>query len=174
MSRIGKMPLVIPSAVKYTYENNVITFTGNKGSLHLTIPEGFSLDIKNNNIFVINNSDNNAMWGTLRNLLRNITIGVDQGFTKELLLVGVGYKSKVEGGILELTVGFSHTVKYKIPSNVNITVNKNTEIIISGIDKQVVGQVAAKIRDVKKPERYKGTGIRYRDEVIILKQKKGK
>lgn len=172
MSRIGKLPVYVPENLKVSYQNNVLEITNGKNKLSLNIPFGIELKIVDNKIEIFRKSDEKrykALHGTVRALINNMVIGLTKGFEKRLELVGVGYNAKVSGKTLELNVGFSHSVKYEIPEGIDISVEANTKIIVKGYDKQLVGQVAAEIRSIKKPEPYKGKGIRYENEYIAMK-----
>lgn len=164
MSRIGKKPIEIPEKVKAKLDNNFIIINGPKGELKQKIPA--QINVEKNQILV--KSDNNALWGLSRTLIANMIEGVVNGFEKKLEIVGVGYKAEIKDNKLIMQLGFSHSVEFEIPENIEIKAEKNI-ITVSGIDKQLVGQTAASIRDKKKPEPYKGKGIRYIDEIVKLK-----
>jgi large subunit ribosomal protein L6 len=174
MSRIGKLPIVVPSGVTITVDSNLVSVSGPKGSLELSLLEGITVDLEDNVICVkrLNDeADQRAKHGLIRSLLANMVTGVSQGFTKQLELNGVGYRVALAGNTLKFNIGFSHEVNYQLADGVNATVEQNT-ITVSGIDKQRVGQVAAEIRSLKKPEPYKGKGIKYVDERILRKSGK--
>lgn len=164
MSRIGKKPIEIPEKVKVKLEDNFVIIKGPNGELKQKIPAQVSIE-KNQ---VIVKSDNNALWGLSRTLIANMTEGVVKGFEKSLEIVGTGYSAEIKGNKLIMKLGFSHPVEIIIPENIEIKTEKNI-ITISGINKQLVGEIAAKIRDKKKPEPYKGKGIRYIDEIVKIK-----
>lgn len=171
MSRIGKSPIKIPSGVKVNISGQEISVEGSKGKLKQIIPGEIKADISDNQIVfsVVRESKNSsALWGLSRSLVNNMVSGVSEGFTKKLEIEGVGYKAALSGKDLVLNIGFSHPVMIKSPEGIEFKVEKNT-IIISGIDKYSVGQIAAKIRAKKKPEPYKGKGIRYSGEVVRRK-----
>ncbi|MFH1509315.1 MAG: 50S ribosomal protein L6 [bacterium] len=170
MSRIGKLPITIPEKVTCKIEQDEFIVSGPKGELTTKIPNGAEVKIDDKNIIVELKKDegNNAIWGLTRSLINNSVIGVSEGFEKKLIIEGVGYRAVMKGKILELSVGFSHSVEYNPPEGVEIKVEKEF-IIVSGRDKQMVGQAAAEIRKVKKPEPYKGKGIRYEDEHVRRK-----
>ena len=172
MSRIGKKPIKIPEGVDVKIDNNSVTVTGSKGELSQKFRPEVNFEIKDGMVFVkVNNSEEKngrALWGLSRALLANMIVGVSQGFEKKLEVTGVGYRASVSGKKLILNVGYSHPVEFDIPENIEIKVEKNI-IIVSGVDKQLVGEVAARIRDIRKPEPYKGKGIKYADEVIRRK-----
>jgi large subunit ribosomal protein L6 len=174
MSRIGKSPIIVPSGVNIVIENDVITVTGSKGTLSQPMLPGITLEQSENTWLVKRANDeaeNRARHGLMRTLVNNMVVGVTQGFSKQLEINGVGFRAALEGDKLKLTVGFSHPVLYQIPQGINITVEQNI-ITVSGISKQQVGQVAAEIRASKKPEPYKGKGIKYVGERIIRKSGK--
>lgn len=176
MSRIGKRPISIPSGVKVTVNNNTMTVEGAKVKLVKNIPPEVELVIADSlvNVKVPNESKtSSAMQGLTRSLLAGMLEGVKNGFKKNLEIVGVGYRAKLNGPRqLEMALGFSHPVIYDIPLGINVTVTDTTKICVEGADKQQVGEVAATIRRFKKPEPYKGKGIRYVGEHIIIKEGK--
>jgi large subunit ribosomal protein L6 len=171
MSRIGKLPIPIPSGVTITVDPDFITVAGSKGTLkQFTIP-GIKVEQKDQEVIVARENDeavNRARHGLMRTLISNMIVGVSQGFEKKLEVNGVGFRVQLAGTDLKMNLGFSHEVVYKLPQGVTATVQQNN-ITISGISKQQVGQVAAEIRALKKPEPYKGKGIKYVDERIIRK-----
>jgi large subunit ribosomal protein L6 len=174
MSRIGKLPITIPSGVTITVDDATVIATGPKGSLQVTLLSGITIQQDNNSVTVLRGNEEaqtRARHGLMRSLLNNMVQGVSEGFKKELELNGVGYRVALAGTALKFQVGFSHEVTYLLPSDVTATVQQNT-ITVSGIDKQRVGQVAAEIRSLKKPEPYKGKGIKYVGERIIRKSGK--
>ncbi len=174
MSRIGKLPIKIPTGVNVEVNNNEIKVSGPKGSLSMQLLEGIDVKIDESNVIVSRRNDDailKARHGLIRSLLNNLIIGVSEGFFKKLEVNGVGYKVNSTPTNLKLNVGFSHEVDYKIPEGITVSVEQNI-ITINGIDKQKVGQVAAEIRAIKKPEPYKGKGIKYVDERIIRKSGK--
>ena len=171
MSKIGKLPIKLPSEVKVLIERKSVKVSGPKGELSLNLPREVELVEKDGKLLVtikLKNKKANALHGTIRALLYNMVQGVTEGWSKELELVGTGYRSEVLGNELILTVGFSHPVKMEIPSELSIKSEK-TSIIIEGIDKELVGQMAAKIRAIRPPEPYKGKGIKYKDEIVRRK-----
>nr|YP_009297686.1 ribosomal protein L6 [Hildenbrandia rivularis]AOM67230.1 ribosomal protein L6 [Hildenbrandia rivularis] len=175
MSRIGKQPIVILDNIGVCLEKKTLTINGPKGKLQLTIPNIIHININNKHITLhkLNqNKKTQQMYGLYRTLINNMIIGTYQGFSKHLLLQGVGYRAEINENKLILNVGYSHTVTIIPPVSVNINTVDNTHLIVSGADKALVGQVAAKIRAVRPPEPYKGKGIRYQQELI--KQKGGK
>mgnify|MGYP001985546442 FL=1 len=173
MSRIGKTPIEIKSGVEVAVTKDSVEIKGPKGTLTQSIPEGIEVQKEDETIIVTRDNDlreTKALHGLVRSLVNNMVLGVTEGYQKQLELVGVGYRAQSKGSnALELQLGFSHPVKYSAPEGITLEVPSQTEINISGIDKQVVGQVAADIRALKKPEPYKGKGIRYVGEHIIRK-----
>ncbi|HSX47772.1 MAG TPA: 50S ribosomal protein L6 [Patescibacteria group bacterium] len=174
MSRIGKQPIKLPSGVTFDVNNDVFIVTGTKGTLTLPKLDGISVSKEEEQIIVKRVNDeaiNRARHGLMRSLINNMVVGVSQGYEKKLEINGVGYRAQLQGEDLKLNVGFSHDVLYKIPEGIKAQIEQNV-ITISGIDKQKVGQAAAEIRALKKPEPYKGKGIKYADERIIRKSGK--
>jgi len=172
MSRIGRKPINIPKEVKVEINNDLISIQGPKGVLTQRIPERISLELKDNQLFVKRKSDDKlskSLHGLTRSLIFNMVKGVTEGYSKELEIVGMGYRAELKGNHLVLYLGFSHPVNFPIPTGIKIEVPKPTQIKVSGIDKQLVGQTAAKIRDIYPPEPYKGKGIRYLGEVVRKK-----
>lgn len=174
MSRIGKQPIAIPSGVTITVDSDKVTVAGSKGSLSQFTMPGINIQQENGEVTVSRINDepvNRAKHGLMRSLINNMVVGVSNGFTKQLELNGVGYRVALAGNGLKLNLGFSHEVNYTLPQSITATVEGNV-ITISGIDKQQVGQVAAEIRALKKPEPYKGKGLKYVGERIIRKSGK--
>ena len=173
MSRIGKTPISIPTSVEIAIDGANIEVKGPKGSLNLVLTEGISLIQEDESLVVQRENDerqSKALHGLMRSLINNMIIGVTEGYSKQLELVGVGYRVQAKGKTnLEFQLGFSHPVNVSAPDGIEFDVPSPTELNISGIDKQMVGQVAADIRALKKPEPYKGKGIRYAGEHIIRK-----
>jgi len=177
MSRIGKKPVTIPSGVTADIANGVLSVKGPKGSLSLTLRDEISYTLEADTITV--NPANatkaaRAFWGMQRTLVDNLVTGVTQGYTKVLEITGVGYRANSQGKNLKLQLGYSHDVDFVIPEGIEIKTPDNTTVEISGIDKQKVGQVAAEIRRWRKPEPYKGKGIKYRGEFVFRKEGKKK
>jgi len=176
MSRIAKKPVEIPVSLEVKLDGQLISVKGSKGTSELTLHSSVKVTEKDNAlVFSTTDATNNSAWamaGTMRSLVNNMVIGTSEGFEKKLELVGVGYRAKAQGNILNLTLGFSHPVDYQLPEGVTVETPKQTEIIVRGIDKQKVGQVAAEIRAYRPPEPYKGKGVKYADEHIIRKQAK--
>lgn len=174
MSRIGKLPIAIPSGVTITVDDNEITVSGGKGTLKQFTMPGVSVKQDGDQVLVTRVNDepvNRAKHGLMRSLVNNMVVGVSQGFSRKLEINGVGYRANMQGADLKLNLGYSHDVIYKIPAGVTAAIEQNT-ITVSGIDKQQVGQVAAEIRALRKPEPYKGKGIKYEGERIIRKSGK--
>lgn len=175
MSRLAKKPIIIPTGVTFTEANNFYIVKGPKGEISKPSVPRVKVDVKDNKITLkvpqIDRSDDRAFLGTAVRVIQNMIIGVTEGYTKKLEINGVGYRAEMKGKNLVLQVGFSHPVEFKEVAGIDIKVEKNV-ITISGIDKVLVGQVAANIRKIKKPEPYKGKGIKYVDEVIIRKEGK--
>ena len=175
MSRIGKQPVLIPEAVKIETEGDAIVVSGPKGSLKQFQLVGISYKIEDSNCLVLRQDDSRsqkAKHGLMRSLIANMVLGVTEGFSKKLEIVGIGYKVRQEGSQLIFNLGFSHEVRYSLPEGIEATI-EGDQIMIAGIDKQQVGQVAAAIRDLKRPEPYKGKGIRYQGEAVRRKTGKG-
>lgn len=174
MSRIGKLPIQIPSGVTITVDPDFITVAGSKGTLKQFTMPGVTVKVEGNEAIVTRDNDeatNRAKHGLMRTLVANLVKGVSEGFSKKLEINGVGFRVALQGADLKFNLGFSHDVIYKMPQGVTAAVEQNT-ITVSGIDKQQVGQVAAEIRALKKPEPYKGKGIKYADERILRKSGK--
>ncbi|MBU0619641.1 MAG: 50S ribosomal protein L6 [Patescibacteria group bacterium] len=172
MSRIGKLPIELIEGTQAKIEDGFIVVKGPKGELKQKINSLVNVKIDNNQIIIsvdnIKDKNKKALWGLFRSLINNMVIGVTQGFEKKLEINGVGYKASASGSVLTLNVGFSHPVEYNLLDGISASVEKNI-ITINGIDKQLVGETAAQIRKVRKPEPYKGKGIKYVDEVIRRK-----
>lgn len=177
MSRIGKVAVAVPDGVTLTQNGQEITVKGPKGQLSLTLIDDVSAEMTDDGLKVTAGGDSKrarSMWGMHRTLVANLIEGVSKGFEKELEINGVGYRAQVQGKVLQLQLGFSHDVNYEIPEGIEIKCPKQTEVIISGMDKQRVGQVAAEIRSYRPPEPYKGKGVKYKDEYIFRKEGKKK
>ncbi len=174
MSRIGKKPIDIPAGVKVTIADGNVLVEG-KDKLSMALPPHVNAEVKENQVLVSVADDSraaNAMHGLARSLIQNMVIGVSQGFRKELQIVGIGYKAAVAGSKLNLSLGYSHPIEFAIPEGIKVTVTPENKIFVEGCDKQLVGETAAQIRRFRKPEPYKGKGIRYVDERIVLKEGK--
>ena len=173
MSRIGNSPITVPAGVEVSTSGQHVTVKGSKGSLTIELPEGLSLSVEDGTATVARSSDDRsqrALHGLNRSLVNNMVIGVSEGFVKNLEIVGVGYRAAAKGdNELDMSLGFSHPVSVKAPEGVTFDVPEPTKISVIGIDKQVVGQVAAEIRDLRKPEPYKGKGVRYAGERVVRK-----
>lgn len=175
MSRIGRKPITVPSGVDITLDNNVITVKGPKGSLTRELHKDMKVTVENNEITVERPSDHKthrSLHGTTRSVVSNMVSGVTEGFTRNLELVGVGYRASKSGEKLVLNVGYSHPVEITPEPGITFEVPSNTKITVSGINKERVGEYAAKIRSVREPEPYKGKGIKYEGERIIRKEGK--
>ena len=176
MSRVAKKPIIIPAGVEVNISGVDIKVKGPKGTVEMVVSEAVELK-KEDNVILVAVSDaanSDAFAGTTRALVDNMVTGVTKGFERKLLLVGVGFKAQVQGKFLNLVLGFSHPVKFPIPVGITMETPSQTEVIIKGIDKHLVGQVAAKIRNYRPPEPYKGKGVKYDDEVIVRKEGKKK
>ena len=175
MSRIGSRELVIPAGVTVTNENNLITVKGPKGELKLVVSEPIVVEIKEDKVYTKRPNDNKAtkqLHGTTNSLIKNMTIGVTEGYSKGLEAVGVGYRFNVNGKKIAISAGFSHPMEINVPEGLEVKQESNTEITVSGIDKQRVIEFAANIRKVREPEPYKGKGIRYKGEYVRRKEGK--
>ena len=177
MSRVAKNPVAIPQNVEVLLSTNNIAVNGPLGKLNHPLTDAVVLKRDGETITFTANNDSQhsrAMSGTLRALVANMVHGVSAGFTKKLTLVGVGYKANAQGQMLNLELGYSHPINYNMPDGINVQTPIPTEVIVTGFDKQVVGQVAAQIRSYRAPEPYKGKGVRYSDEVVAIKETKKK
>ena len=177
MSRIGKKPIILPENVMANITGQKIEVKGPNGSRDFLISKEVEINLNDNQIVVKPRNlskKSRQHWGMNRTQIANLIEGVTTGFTKNLELNGVGYRAALQGNILKLSLGYSHDIDFEVPESVKITVPKPTEIIINGIDQQIVGQVAANIREKRKPEPYKGKGIRYKDEYVFAKEGKKK
>lgn len=178
MSRVAKSPVTLPSGVTVTLAEGLVTVKGPKGTLEQQLHDFVSVQQEENSILVkpVNDAEQAhwAMAGTFRALVNNMVVGVSEGFQKKLQLIGVGYRAQAKGKVLDLSLGFSHPVNYEVPEGVSVETPSQTEILVSGCDKQRVGQVAAEIRAYRPPEPYKGKGVRYADEYVVRKEAKKK
>ena len=177
MSRIAKKPVEILSGAEISISGQTITAKGSQGNLSLDVHKAVSVKQEGNELIFAPNDDSKgsmAMAGTMRSLVDNMIVGVTTGFSKQLQLIGVGYRAQMQGNVLDLSLGFSHPVKYAIPEGITIETPSQTEINVKGADKQRVGQVCAEIRAYRPPEPYKGKGVRYSDERVIRKEAKKK
>ena len=177
MSRVAKSPIALPSGVTVDLKGQLVSVKGGKGSLQQEVHPSVEVKVEDNQIVFgakEGQPNANALAGTMRSLVNNMVQGVANGFEKKLQLVGVGYRAKAAGKTLDLTLGFSHPVVFEIPEGITIETPSNTEVIVKGVDKQLIGQVAANIRAYRPPEPYKGKGVKYADEVIRRKEAKKK
>ena len=172
MSRIGKLPVVIPAGVKVSLNGKEMAVSGPKGTLTQELHERMAVAVETDQINVTRPSDSkqdSALHGLTRALINNMVVGVTVGFKKDLEINGVGYRAEISGKVLTLSLGYSHPVVYELPDGINVEIEKQTKLSVIGIDKQLVGSAAAKIRSYRKPEPYKGKGIKYADEHILRK-----
>lgn len=177
MSRVAKEPVELPSGVDFSQSGSTLTFKGGKGTLTMELNSEVELKQDDKTLSVAPRSRSRfstAIAGTTRALVANMVKGVSEGFEKKLELVGVGYRAQAQGKKLNLTLGFSHPVVYDVPEGITVETPSQTEILVKGADKQVVGQVAAEIRRYRPPEPYKGKGVRYSDERVVMKEAKKK
>lgn len=177
MSRVGKLPVVVPAGVEVSVKDSTISVKGTGGTLQLTLNSLVTLENAAGKLSFKAANDSreaDAMSGTMRQLVNNMVVGVTKGFEKKLNLVGVGYKAQATGTKLNLAVGYSHPVNFDMPAGITVATPTPTEILIKGADRQRVGQIAAEVRAVRPPEPYKGKGIRYADEKITIKETKKK
>lgn len=171
MSRLGKLPITLPAGIQAKIADGFIVVKGAKGELKQVLHPAVSINISESEISVVNNpayKNSGALWGLYRSLINNMVLGLSQGFSKKLEINGVGYRASVSGQKLTLNLGFSHPVEFMLPAGISAVVEANT-ITLSGIDKKLVGETAARIRKIRKPEPYKGKGVKYSDEVIRRK-----
>ena len=175
MSRIGQNPIAIPEGVKVSLDGSTVKVSGSNGSLEFNFRKEMLIS-QSDGIIIVNratdNREHKSLHGTTRQMINNMVIGVSKGFSKELEIIGVGYQAQVQGSRLHLQLGFSHDIYFDMPDGVKVIANNRTEIKVEGIDKRLVGAVAAKIRSFRPPEPYKGKGIRYRGEHVRSKQGK--
>ena len=177
MSRVAKKPIVIPAGVEVNINGPEVKIKGPKGSMQLHAQTAVNIKKENNEIvFLIKKDIENAgaVSGTTRALVDNMVVGVTKGFERKLVLIGVGFKAQIQGKVLNLSLGFSHPIKFPVPVGITIETPSQTEITVKGIDRHLVGKVAAKIRSFRPPEPYKGKGVRYEGEVIVQKEGKKK
>ena len=177
MSRIGKKPVSIPSGVTANVEGQTVKVKGPKGAMQVVLPDDVEVKMDSGSVKVDPRNETKrarAMWGTSRTLVSNLVTGVTKGFEKKLEITGVGYRAALQGKNLQISLGYSHEVLYPVPEGITIAAPKPTEIVVTGIDKQKVGQVAAEIRAFRPPEPYKGKGVRYAGEYIFRKEGKKK
>lgn len=177
MSRIGKKPVALPQGVTAEVKGQTVEVKGPKGARTFTATDDVTLALEDGALKVTPRGTSKRarqQWGMARSMVENLVTGVTAGFRKELEIQGVGYRAAMNGNILKLSLGYSHEVNFEVPKGVTVTAPKQTEIVVEGIDQQLVGQVAANIRDWKRPEPYKGKGIRYKDEYVFRKEGKKK
>ncbi|KGJ10685.1 50S ribosomal protein L6 [Paracoccus versutus] len=177
MSRIGKKPVALPKGVTAEIKGQTIEVKGPKGARTFTATDDVTLSVEEGSVKVTPRGTSKRarqQWGMTRSMVENLTVGVSEGFKKELEIQGVGYRATMQGKTLKLALGYSHDVNFETPDGVTITSPKQTEIVVEGIDQQLVGQVAANIREWRRPEPYKGKGIRYKGEVVFRKEGKKK
>ncbi|KFB69190.1 50S ribosomal protein L6 [Candidatus Accumulibacter vicinus] len=177
MSRVAKKPIVLPPGVTVDLSEKFISVKGPLGSLDFASHPAVTVEQQGDSLLckpVAGVAQSDALSGTMRAVVANMVTGVSQGFERKLNLVGVGYRAQVQGDTLNLSLGFSHPVVYQLPNGISATVPTQTEIVIKGVDRQLVGQVAAEVRAYRKPEPYKGKGVRYADEVVVIKETKKK
>ena len=177
MSRIGKKPVTLPSGVSASLSGQTIEVKGPKGTRSFSATDDVTIAVDDDKVSVTprgNSKRARQQWGMSRTMIANLVTGVSEGFKKELEITGVGYRAQMQGNVLKLNLGLSHDVDYQAPDGITITAPKQTEIVVEGIDQQTVGQVAAEIREWRKPEPYKGKGIRYKGEFIFRKAGKKK
>lgn len=172
MSRIGKQPIEIPGGVKISLADSVIKVEGPKGSLSKKLMDGVDVEISDKTVTLTRQSETlkaRSAHGLNRTLVNNMVVGVTKGFETALEINGVGYRAEAKGDVLNLSLGYSHPINFQLPKGITVEVDKMTKLVVKGIDKELVGQTAAKIRDFRGPEPYKGKGIKYADEVILRK-----
>ena len=177
MSRIGKVPVTVPEGVTATVDGQKVTAKGPKGELSFVVNDEVLVKMEEGSVVVDPRSEtkgSRSKWGMSRTMISNLMTGVKDGFEKKMEISGVGYRAAMQGSDLKLTLGFSHDVVYKVPDGVSVACPKPTEVVVSGIDKQKVGQAAAEIRSYRPPEPYKGKGVKYADETIFRKEGKKK
>lgn len=177
MSRIGKKPVHLPAGASAKLDGQTIEVKGPKGTRSFTATDDVTLHLEGDTVTVTPRGTSKRarqQWGMTRSMVENLGVGVTTGFKKELEIQGVGYRAAMQGNVLKLSLGYSHEVNFEVPAGVTVTSPKNTEIVVEGIDQQLVGQVAANIREWRQPEPYKGKGIRYKGEFVFRKEGKKK
>lgn len=173
MSRVAKKPIVLPKGVELNVQDGAVTVKGPKGTLSIAKPDDISISIEDGQASLsTQDAERVALTGTLRSIVANMVHGVSTGFERKLELVGVGYRASMQGRDLNLQLGYSHPVLFQVPEGITVATPSQTEVVVQGADKQLVGQVAAKIRGFRPPEPYKGKGVKYSDETIIRKEAK--
>tara|TARA_B100001063_G_C16663014_1_gene502086 strand:- start:124 stop:675 length:552 start_codon:yes stop_codon:yes gene_type:complete len=175
MSRVAKNPINLPDNVEFSLVDSLVKVKGSKGESEFNVPSSVTIE-NNDNVLTVKYDENDqqsvALAGTTRSIVNNMIIGVSQGFEKKLELKGVGYRAKASGKLLELTLGFSHPIKYQLPEEVEVETPSQTEVVLKSHDKQILGQAASEIRAFRPPEPYKGKGVRYSDEQVKRKEAK--
>ena len=175
MSRVAKNPINLPDNVEFNFVDSLVKVKGSKGESEFNVPSSVTIE-NNDNVLTVKYDENDqqsvALAGTTRSIVNNMIIGVSQGFEKKLELKGVGYRAKASGKLLELTLGFSHPIKYQLPEEVEVETPSQTEVVLKSHDKQILGQAASEIRAFRPPEPYKGKGVRYSDEQVKRKEAK--
>ena len=177
MSRVAKNPVTVPAGVEVKFGTDAIIIKGKNGELSLPLADNVAIELNDSQLTFTakdNSKQANAMSGTARALVNNMVKGVSEGFEKKLQLIGVGYRAQAQGKVLNLSLGFSHPIVHEMPEGISVQTPSQTEIILTGADKQVVGQVAAEIRAYRSPEPYKGKGVRYVGEMVVMKEAKKK
>jgi large subunit ribosomal protein L6 len=172
MSRIGKLPIEIPAGVKVSIDNLIVTVTGPKGTLSRAILDTVSVSTTDKSLTVARVDDSikaRSAHGLTRTLINNMVTGVTKGFERALEINGVGYRAELKGDVLNLSLGYSHPINFQLPKGITVEVDKMTKLLVKGIDRELVGQTAAKIREFRSPEPYKGKGVKYADETILRK-----
>lgn len=177
MSRIGKQPVSIPKGVDVSIDGRSVSVKGGKGQLRMNLHPFVRVEEKKSELRLApikESAAHRAMCGTMRALVHNMVVGVSEGFSRKLQLVGVGYRAQAQGQKLNLSLGFSHPIEFSVPQGITVETPSQTELVVTGSDKQLVGEVAAKIRAYRPPEPYKGKGVRYADERVVMKEAKKK
>lgn len=175
MSRVGNKPVTIPDGVSVTQKDGSVAVKGPKGELSESVVRHVTVAVEDALVLVTRVNDSKparSNHGLMRSLIQNMVKGVTEGFNKELRIIGVGYRAQMRGSKLVMQLGYSHPIEYDVPAGINVAINQNTEVTVSGTSKQLVGQVAAKIRSYREPDHYKGKGVRYKDEYVRIKQGK--
>jgi large subunit ribosomal protein L6 len=177
MSRVGKNPIAIPDGVTVSMGDDEITVKGKKGELNQQVLSDVSISVEDSQVVIKPMGDSKfarSLWGTMRSNIESMIVGVSEGFSRELEIQGVGYRAQMQGKVLKLQLGFSHDIDFPVPEGISIECPSQTQIVVSGADKQRVGQVASNIRGYRPPEPYKGKGVRYKDEYVLRKEGKKK
>jgi len=177
MSRVGKNPIAIPDGVTVSMGDDEITVKGKKGELNQQVLSDVSISVEDSQVVIKPMGESKfarSLWGTMRSNIEAMIVGVSEGFSRELEIQGVGYRAQMQGKVLKLQLGFSHDIDFPVPEGISIECPSQTQIVVSGADKQRVGQVASNIRGYRPPEPYKGKGVRYKDEYVLRKEGKKK